>query len=162
VCSSDLCALVKPGIDYLELHVAAHREVADLLAKLGVLKVGGMDAVSRGLTRPFLPHGVGHFLGIQVHDVGGRQAEPIGGIKPPPAEFPYLRTTRRVEERQVFTIEPGVYFIPMLLRDYRTGPRASEIDWKLVDRLTPCGGVRIEDDVCVTKSGHDNLTRPWI
>ncbi|MCC6406739.1 MAG: Xaa-Pro dipeptidase, partial [Planctomycetes bacterium] len=157
-----LCDLAKPGLPYLDIHVAAHREIADLLQKLGVLKVGGMDAVERGLTRPFFPHGVGHFLGIQVHDVGGRQAEPTGGTKAPPAEYPYLRTTRTVEEHQVFTIEPGVYFIPMLLREHRSGPNAALFDWKSIDRLTPFGGVRIEDNVVVTRDGHRNLTRPHI
>lgn len=157
-----LCALVRPGMPYLDIHVAAHREIADLLAQLGILKLGGPDAVERGLTRPFFPHGVGHFLGIQVHDVGGRQAEPTGGTKPPPSQYPYLRTTRQVEERQVFTIEPGVYFIPMLLREHRSGPNAAHFDWKLVDRLTPFGGVRIEDNVCVTRTGHTNLTRPHV
>ncbi|MCK6447122.1 MAG: Xaa-Pro dipeptidase [Planctomycetes bacterium] len=157
-----LCAMVKPGIPYLDIHVAAHREIANLLAQLGVFKVSGAEAFERGLTRPFFPHGVGHFLGIQVHDVGGRQAEPSGGTKAPPAAYPYLRTTRQVEDRQVFTIEPGVYFIPMLLREHRTGANAAAFDWALIDRLTPCGGVRIEDNVHVTPSGHQNLTRPHV
>lgn len=157
-----LCALAKPGIPYLDLHVAAHREIADLLKTLGVTKLGGMEAVERGVTRPFFPHGVGHFLGIQVHDVGGRQTEPVGGTKAPPTQYPYLRTTRKVEERQVFTIEPGVYFVPMLLREPRSGPDRELFDWKTIDRLTPFGGVRIEDNVAVTKNGVQNLTRPHI
>ena len=60
------------------------------------------------------------------------------------------------------TVEPGVYFIPMLLRDLRSGPAASLVDWALVDRLVPCGGIRIEDDVLATPDGHRNLTRPHV
>ncbi|MBK8179813.1 MAG: Xaa-Pro dipeptidase [Planctomycetes bacterium] len=157
-----LCARVKPGIDYLELHVAAHDEIANLLHELGVLRLGGREAVELGLTRPFFPHGLGHFLGIQVHDVGGRQKAPEGGLVPPPAAYPFLRTTRRVEERQVFTIEPGVYFIEMLLRAHRQGASAQHFDWALIDRLTPFGGVRVEDDVLVIADGHRNLTRPHV
>jgi Xaa-Pro dipeptidase len=115
--------------------------------------------VAAGLTRPFYPHGLGHFLGIQVHDVSGRQAAPEGGIKPPPAEHPYLRTTRTIETGQVFTIEPGIYFIPMLLRDLKASAHANDVDWTLVDALTPMGGIRIEDNLLVTPSGHRNLTR---
>lgn len=157
-----LCNRVRPGIDYLELHVAAHDEIADLLHSLGVLKKGGREAVELGLTRPFFPHGLGHFLGIQVHDVGGRQKAPEGGSVPPPAAYPFLRTTRRVEEHQVFTIEPGVYFIEMLLRAHRQGPLAQHFSWPMIDRLSAFGGVRVEDDLLVTADGHRNLTRPHI
>ncbi len=155
----ELCAMVKPGLPYLELHKAAHQKIGDLLHDKGVLKVGGAEAIARGVTSPFFPHGLGHFLGIQVHDVGGRQKSPEGGTVPPPRDFPFLRTTRRIEEGQVFTIEPGLYFIEMLLRPHRTGPTRDLFDWQLVDRLAPHGGIRIEDNVLVTRDGHRNLTR---
>jgi len=158
----ELCALVRPGIPYGDIHHAAHVKVADLLHGLGILKVRGKEAVELGLSRPFFPHGVGHFLGIQVHDVSGRQKAPDGGAVPPPALHPYLRTTRTIEEDQVFTIEPGIYFIEMLLREHRKGKTAEQIDWRLVDRLAPCGGARIEDNVVVTKTGCRNLTRPYV
>ncbi len=155
----ELCAEVKPGMPYLDLHASAHAKIGDLLHRVGVLKVSGPEAIQRGVTSPFFPHGLGHFLGIQVHDVGGRQKSPEGGTVPPPREFPFLRTTRKVEVGQVFTIEPGLYFIEMLLRPHRTGVTKDLFDWSLVDRLTPHGGIRIEDNVLVTKGGHRNLTR---
>jgi Xaa-Pro dipeptidase len=157
-----LCASVKPGRPYGDVHHDAHVRVGDLLKSLGVIAKGGEEAVGIGLTSPFFPHGVGHFLGIQVHDVAGRQKAPEGGTRPPPKGHPYLRTTRTIEEDQVFTIEPGIYFIEMLLSPLRKGGLAKLVDWKLVDRLGPCGGARIEDNVVVTKDGHRNLTRPHV
>ncbi|RMH01126.1 MAG: Xaa-Pro dipeptidase [Planctomycetota bacterium] len=156
----ELCAMVAPGLPYPELQFAAHRKLADLLFGLGVIRLGGEAAAEAGLTAPFMPHGVGHFLGIQTHDVSGRQAAPEGGEVPPPAAHPFLRTTRTIEEGQVFTIEPGCYFIEMLLRPYREGEQKDQFDWSLIERLAPWGGVRIEDDLLATAYGSRNLTRP--
>jgi Xaa-Pro dipeptidase len=164
----ELCAKVRPGLSYVDLHHAAHVAIADLLHASGILKTGGARAVEMGLTLPFFPHGLGHMLGIQVHDVSGRQKAPTGGNVPPPPQYPYLRTTRTIEKDQVFTIEPGIYFIEMLLRAHRPGAPAGsaahpdQFDWKKIDRLIPCGGIRIEDDVVVTSDGHRNLTRPHV
>ena len=158
----ELCELVRPRTAYPDLHHEAHIKIADLLNDLGLIDLRGEDAVSRGLTQPFFPHGLGHFLGIQVHDVAGHQKERSGGTQPPPAHSPHLRTTRRVEEGQVFTIEPGVYFIEMLLRPHRAGETAKHFAWDAIDALAPFGGVRVEDDVAVTATGHRNLTRPHV
>jgi Xaa-Pro dipeptidase len=149
----------RPGRPYLDMHLLAHRLIGGLLADTRVLKVSGDVAFAKGLTRPFLPHGLGHFLGIQVHDVAGRQGDRTGTHVPPPAEHPYLRTTRTIEERQVFTIEPGLYFIPMLLAPYREGTDRAAFDWPLVDRLVASGGIRIEDNLYVGKDRNRNLTR---
>jgi Xaa-Pro dipeptidase len=156
----ELAASPRPGMKYLDLHVRAHVLIGDLLHRAGILKVAGEAAVAKGLTRPFFPHGLGHFLGIQVHDVAGRQADREGTLAPPPAEYPALRTTRTIEEGMLFTIEPGLYFIPMLLETHREGANRADVDWAIVDRLTPFGGIRIEDDVWVGEDGVRNLTRP--
>jgi Xaa-Pro dipeptidase len=155
----ELARAATPGRPYLEVHVLAHRGVARIASELGLLRVPAEEAFDRGLTHPFLPHGVGHHLGIQVHDVAGRQKDASGGSVPPPPEYPFLRNTRTIEPGQVFTIEPGLYFIPMLLRPFRSGPSAAAFDWQLVDELTPFGGVRVEDNILVTASGPRNLTR---
>jgi Xaa-Pro dipeptidase len=156
---ASLCVKGRPGTSYVDLHLETHRGVGALLSRAGIFRIPGTEAFEKGLTRPFLPHGLGHFLGIQVHDVAGRQIDREGTIAPPPDGHPALRTTRVIEERMVFTIEPGLYFIPMLLDPYRSGPDRNAFDWALVDRLIPSGGIRIEDNVLVEKGGNRNLTR---
>jgi Xaa-Pro dipeptidase len=157
-----LCDAVKPGVPYPDLHVRAHRAIGALLRDLDVLRIGADEAVAKNLTGVFFPHGLGHFLGIQVHDVSGRQKAPEGGVAPPPGRYPFLRTTRTIEADHVFTIEPGVYFIDMLLRPHREGPERAAFNWSTIDRMRPFGGVRIEDNVVVTAGGHLNLTRPHV
>jgi Xaa-Pro dipeptidase len=157
-----LCGQVRPGVPFLDLHLEAHRETAKLLTESGIVQADPEEAMSKGWTRPFLPHGLGHHLGLQVHDVGGHQKGPEGGRALPPPEHPYLRNTRTIEPRQVFTMEPGLYFIEMLLRPFREGKASGRFDWNLIDELSPCGGIRIEDNVVVTESGHRNLTRAYL
>jgi Xaa-Pro dipeptidase len=153
--------MVVPGRPYPESPLEAHRRVAQLLVEVGVLKGSAEEAVARRVTRAFFPHGVGHLLGIQVHDVGGRQASPEGGEVAPP-DGHVLRNTRTIEPGHVVTIEPGIYFIHLLLEPLRQGEAAHLVDWSLVDLLSPYGGLRIEDDVLATEAGARDLTRPKI
>ncbi|MCY3731473.1 MAG: M24 family metallopeptidase, partial [Rhodospirillaceae bacterium] len=103
--------------------------------------------------------GLGHILGLQVHDAGGRLSAPDGGVAAPPPEHPFLRLTRTLQPGFVVTVEPGLYFIPPLLEPLRNGPLARAVHWRNVDALTPYGGIRIEDDVLVTDAGSRNLSR---
>ncbi|HJU83511.1 MAG TPA: Xaa-Pro dipeptidase [Holophagaceae bacterium] len=155
----DLCAAVRPGLHYGDFHESAHHRIAGLLREHGILKVDSGEAVAKGYSKPFFPHGLGHHLGLQVHDVAGKQLGPDGTPAPQPPEHPFLRTTRMIEAGQVFTVEPGLYFIPMLLRPFRANGGSQAFDWKLIDALTPFGGIRIEDNVFVTAEGCRNLTR---
>lgn len=157
-----LCRAVKPGMPYGDLHHQGHLLIAGLLKDQGLLKVDPEEAVDKGLSRPFFPHGLGHHLGIQVHDVAGKQGLPDGTLAPPPVQHPTLRTTRTIDAGQVFTVEPGLYFIPMLLRPFRENEHKAKFNWTLIDELTPCGGIRIEDNLLVTPTGHRNLTRPHL
>jgi Xaa-Pro dipeptidase len=150
---------IRPGADYVTLHESAHRAIADILVDQGLLRCTAEQAFETGLTRTFLPHGLGHLIGLQTHDVGGLQAAPDGTPRPPPAAYPALRLTRPVEVDQVFTIEPGLYFIPQLLTEAADSGQRRLIDWDLVQRLAPFGGIRIEDNVVVTGTGVRNLTR---
>ncbi|SDJ66333.1 Xaa-Pro dipeptidase [Microbulbifer yueqingensis] len=155
----ELVAGLKPGVPYPDLHRECHLKVGELLQQFGVIKAAPENAVESGLTGTFMPHGLGHFLGLQVHDVGGHQSAPAGGTTPPPEQFPFLRTTRTVEENQVFTIEPGLYFIDSLLADLKDGQLAGEVHWDKVEQLRPFGGVRIEDNVIVHSDRVENMTR---
>jgi Xaa-Pro dipeptidase len=157
-----LCDLVKPGLSYGDLHHQGHLLIAGLLQEADILRATPEEAVEKGLSRAFFPHGLGHHLGIQVHDVAGRQGAPDGTLAPPPPQHPTLRTTRTIEADQVFTVEPGLYFIPMLLRPFRENGHQARFNWTLIDELTPCGGIRIEDNLLVTTAGHRNLTRPHL
>ncbi|MBL4845896.1 MAG: Xaa-Pro dipeptidase [Planctomycetes bacterium] len=153
---------VRPGLSYVALHEAAFRGVTELLCVLGVLQVSPDEAFERRYAFPFFPHGLGHHLGIQVHDVGGKQLGPDQGASAPPKDFPWLRTVRPLAEDHVVTIEPGLYFIPLLLNGFREGPEAAAFNWSLIDSLVPSGGIRIEDDVLVTATGRENLSRPYL
>ena len=158
----ELCEAVKPAIPYGELHHLAHVKIAGLLKEHDILRAEPDEAVDLGLSQPFFPHGLGHHLGLQVHDVGGHLADAGGTKAPPPEGHPYLRNTRTTEPGHVFTIEPGLYFIEMLLREHRDGEHQERFNWSLIDELAPLGGIRIEDNVIVTRNGHRNLTRPYL
>ena len=154
-----LCDAVKPGVNYPDIHRKAHHGVATILSEFGLVKLGADAIVDRGISSTFLPHGVGHFLGLQVHDVAGFMADSSGRLIPKPEGHPHLRLTRVIEPRMIFTIEPGLYFIESLLADLKKGPHAKDVDWPKVDAFRKFGGIRIEDDIVVTESGHTNLTR---
>ncbi len=157
-----LCAEVRAGVAFGDLHRLAHQQIGQLLKDAGVIRLDGVSAAERGLTNYFYPHGLGHLLGVQVHDVGGQQADPDGTLAPPPADYPKLRLTRRLEADTVVTVEPGIYFIDMLLEDLQSSELATEVHWPTVERLKPWGGIRIEDNVRAEPDGHENLTRAWL
>ena len=155
-----LCARVRAGVDWRDIHLAAHEETGALLREADLVRCPGEEAVATGLTRVFLPHGIGHLLGIEVHDVGGFLKTPAQGEIPRPEGHPYLRLTRVLEPGFVVTMEPGIYFIPQLLEAARANDaQASRINWPRVASLSKFGGIRIEDDLAVTPSGCENLTR---
>lgn len=155
----DLCQQVRPGVSFPELQLAAHRAIATALRDWDLVRMAPEDMVDARITDHFFPHGLGHLLGLQVHDVGGGMVGPRGGELPRPARFPRLRLTRRLEPGQVVTIEPGIYFIDSLLARLRGSRHRRSVNWRRLKALAPCGGIRIEDDVLVTARGHDNLTR---
>jgi Xaa-Pro dipeptidase len=150
---------VKPGVNYPDIHLSAHRAVAEILRHFDFVHLDDEAIFDRGITSTFLPHGVGHYIGLQVHDVGGFMADRTGKTIPKPEGHPYLRLTRVVEAGHVFTIEPGFYFIESLLADLAKSDNSQYINWPKVDAFRKFGGIRIEDDIVVTETGHENLTR---
>jgi len=155
----ELCGAVVAGMDYRDLHLRAHRDIAAILEAFGIINIAADDAVASGLSSVFYPHGLGHFLGLQTHDVAGLIADAEGTPIPRPEGHPFLRLTRTLEAGNVLTIEPGLYFIEPLLNRWReTGDRAA-INWEKVESLAPYGGIRIEDNMVITDDAPHNLTR---
>lgn len=151
----ELVNAVAPGVSFVALHEKMHRLLADILVTHNLFNGSAEQAVAEGVTRAFCPHGLGHSLGLQVHDVAGLR-HPDGTPAPAPEFHPALRLTRTLRPGMVVTIEPGLYFIAMLLAPLRDS--TLPLNWELIDQLAPCGGIRIEDNVVVTESGADNLT----
>ncbi|MEN1417069.1 M24 family metallopeptidase, partial [Pseudomonas aeruginosa] len=105
--------------------------------------------VENDLTGPFMPHGIGHPLGLQVHDVAGFMQDDSGTHLAAPAKYPYLRCTRILQPGMVLTIEPGIYFIESLLAPWREGQFSKHFNWQKIEALKPFGGIRIEDNVVI-------------
>jgi|TARA_B110000881_G_scaffold219154_1_gene240286 Xaa-Pro dipeptidase len=152
---------VKPGKTYQSLHASTLTRIASVLVDHKICTGEAADLIELNIPQLFMPHGVGHLLGIQVHDVGGHQSDINGTILPPPENSPALRNTRAMEVDMVFTVEPGLYFIPLILEAERSSDRGKLINWNAVDELYPCGGIRIEDNIRVTPDGAENLTRQF-
>lgn len=155
-----LIGTIKAGVRYTEYHEQMHFRIASLLIKHQL--VNGISAeamVKEDLTGPFMPHGIGHPLGLQVHDVGGFMQDDRGTHLPAPQQYPYLRCTRMIEPGMVLTIEPGIYFIESLLAPWRAGKFSKHFDWEKIDALKPYGGIRIEDNLVVHAHSVENMTR---
>lgn len=150
-------ALAKPGITYRDVHMASCRIMVEELRDLGLMKGDPSEAVEAGAHALFFPHGIGHMMGLDVHDmedlgdiVGyGKKEQRSGqfGLK-------YLRLSRPLESGFVLTVEPGIYFIPALIERWQN-ERLHEafIDYGRVRDFTSFGGIRIEDNILVTASG---------
>jgi Xaa-Pro dipeptidase len=154
-----LCGKVRAGLDYRQLHLEAHLRLGGVLKALGIVDMEADAMLQQGVTSTFFPHGLGHPIGLQVHDVAG-YSDIDGKLIPRPAGHPYLRMTRTLEPGMVVTIEPGIYFIPTLLKKLRADAKAAKaVDWDKVEHLSKFGGVRIEDEVHCTEGAPENLSR---
>jgi Xaa-Pro dipeptidase len=154
-----LCAGVRAGVDWRDVQLRAHELTAEVLRDADLVRCSVSEAVEGAVTRVFLPHGIGHLLGLEVHDVGGLMRSAQGGEIERPEGHPYLRLTRVLEAGFVVTMEPGIYFIPQLLQAARSDERGRHINWPRVEALARFGGIRIEDDLAITTTGCENLTR---
>jgi Xaa-Pro dipeptidase len=154
-----LCAGLRAGVDWRDVHLRAHALTGKLLREADITNCDADEAVASGVTSVFLPHGLGHLLGIEVHDAGGFMESPTGGDIPRPEGHPFLRLTRVLQKGFVVTVEPGIYFIDQLLDAARADARGSKINWSRVASLRKFGGIRIEDNVAITETGSENLTR---
>jgi Xaa-Pro dipeptidase len=147
------------GQSYPALHLEAHRALAQVLFEQDIVRMSADSMVESGVSSTFFPHGLGHYLGLQVHDVAGFLKDDSGATIPKPEGHPYLRLTRTLELNNVLTIEPGIYFIDSLLNQLRNSPHKSSINWNAIEHLKHFGGIRIEDNIRITEDKPENLTR---
>ncbi|XP_026730893.1 xaa-Pro dipeptidase isoform X2 [Trichoplusia ni] len=146
----------KPGVLWPDMHLLANRTMLEHLKKGGLLKGDVEEMINHGIHGVLQPHGLGHLLGLDVHDVGGYLAHCPAR---PPGPLRRLRTARALQPGMTLTVEPGCYFVDRLLSEAKNDPEQSQFfNWDMVDRFRNFGGVRIEDDVLITETGVENLT----
>ncbi|CAN3475181.1 hypothetical protein DICA0_C03752 [Diutina catenulata] len=148
-------AEMKPGQSWDKLHLMAHKVLIEEFLKLGIFKGSADDIYNAKVSGHFFPHGLGHLLGLDTHDVGG---EP--NYEDPDSLLKYLRLRRPLAKGMVVTNEPGIYFSPFLLE----APLKDEavlkfINKDVLDKYWYIGGVRIEDDILITETGYENMTK---
>ncbi|OAX80407.1 hypothetical protein ACJ72_05258 [Emergomyces africanus] len=156
---------VKEGVRYLDLHMLAHDVLIRGFADLGIFKNGTLEEIRKsGASTLFLPHGLGHYIGLEVHDVSPLpimaqedQYDSDNALISPMNLSPCTTSSPTLKSGMVVTIEPGIYFSQIAL-DNAKPEQLKYVDMDLVKTYMPVGGVRIEDDILVTKTGYENLT----
>ncbi len=156
---------IKPGIPYRDIHLQSAAIIAGGLKELGLMKGDVQEAVHHGAHALFFPHGLGHMLGMDVHDMEDLGEEYVGyddEIKRSQQfGLSFLRLGRRLQKDYVITVEPGIYFIPALIEKWESEKKFTEfINYNKLEHYKNFGGIRIEDDVLVTDSGSKILGRP--
>ena len=151
----DALAMIKPGVLWDTIHETVHKILIQGFLDLGIFHNGTVDEILANRTScAFLPHGLGHHMGMDTHDTGGHP-----NYSDPDPMYKYLRVRIPLKERAVITVEPGVYFCEFIIKPYLDDPKHNKyINREVLDRYWTVGGVRIEDDVLVTKDGYENLT----
>lgn len=158
-CHDYTLELAKPGVKYADVHFAICRLMFDRLKELGLAKGNTEDAVRAGAHAMFLPHGLGHMMGMDVHDMENLDQINVGfdeETRPNLEQFGTncLRMGRRLEEGFVVTDEPGIYFIPALIDEWKAKKHCAEfLNFDKLETYKDFGGIRIEDDVLITKDG---------
>ncbi len=156
---------IRPGIPYRDIHLQAAAIIAGGLKELGIMRGDIQDAVHNGAHALFFPHGLGHMLGLDVHDMEDLGEDNVGYdeeiVRSGQFGLAFLRLGRRLEKNFVLTVEPGIYFIPALIDKWKSEKLFT--DFINYDKLESCmdfGGIRIEDDVMVTATGSRVLGTP--
>lgn len=157
-CHDYVLEVAKPGVKYKDVHLAVCRLMTDRLKELGLMKGDTDEAVNAGAHAMFLPHGLGHMMGMDVHDMEGLGQVYVGFDEEtrPSTQFGTnaLRMGRRLEEGFVVTDEPGIYFIPALIDDWKAqGLHKDFINYDKLETYKDFGGIRIEDDLLITADG---------
>lgn len=155
----NIASLAISGTSFIDLHNKTLTHIAQLLKDHAICSLGVEEQLNKGIPQVFFPHGLGHLLGLQVHDVGGFLQNQDGDLKMPDEIAPFLRLTRSLEENMVITIEPGLYFIPMLIHKMLAEQPKHGCDLSKINAFMPYGGIRIEDNIVVKNKQVENITR---
>ncbi|RDW65348.1 hypothetical protein BP5796_10040 [Coleophoma crateriformis] len=146
--------MLKQDVLWDDVHLQAHKIAIDGLLKLGILKGETEDILKSRTSVAFFPHGLGHYLGMDTHDTGGHP-----NYEDTDTMFRYLRVRGKLPTGSIITVEPGIYFCRFIIDPYLRDPvHAAYINKDVLDRYWDVGGVRIEDNVLITKDGFENLT----
>lgn len=153
---------IKPGVYYKELHLHAAKVIATGLTEIGLMKGNVDEAVAAGAHALFFPHGLGHMMGLDVHDLEGLGENNIGYDasvqRSDQFGLAFLRLAKKLETGNVITDEPGIYFIPALIDIWRKENKFNQfINYELVEKYKDFGGIRIEDDILVTENAYKVL-----
>ena len=158
-CHDYVLEVAKPGVKYADVHFAVCRLMTERLKELGLMKGDVDEAVAAGAHAMFLPHGLGHMMGMDVHDMEGLGQIYVGfdeETRPNLEQFGTncLRMGRRLQEGFVVTDEPGIYFIPALIDDWKASGHCKDfLNFDLLETYKDFGGIRIEDDLLITSDG---------
>lgn len=157
-CHDHVLEVAKPGVKWWDVHFAVCRIITERLQQLGLMKGDVEESLKAGAHAMFLPHGLGHSMGMDVHDMEGLGQVYVGFDKEvrPSTQFGTnaLRFGRRLQKGFVVTDEPGIYFIPALIDDWKkNGTNAQFLNFDKIDEYRDFGGIRIEDDVLITDEG---------
>ena len=158
-CHDYVLEVAKPGVKYMDVHFAVCRLMTERLKELGLMKGDVDEAVAAGAHAMFLPHGLGHMMGMDVHDMEALDQINVGfdeETRPRLDQFGTncLRMGRRLEKGFVVTDEPGIYFIPALIDDWKASGHCAEfLNFDKIETYKDFGGIRIEDDVLITEDG---------
>ncbi|TFG75643.1 MAG: Xaa-Pro dipeptidase, partial [Chrysiogenales bacterium] len=158
-------AMIRPGISYRSIHLKACEILVERLKQMNLMKGGARDAVAAGAHALFFPHGLGHMMGLDVHDMEDLGETYVGYDETTKRSqqfgLAYLRLAKKLEPGHVLTVEPGIYFIPALIDQWRAEKKsAAFINYAEVDKYRKFGGIRIEDNILVTSKGHRVLGPP--
>jgi Xaa-Pro aminopeptidase len=155
----------KPGVEYREVHFIAAKAIVEGLTKAGIMKGDADAAVKAGAHTMFFPHGLGHMMGLDVHDMEGLGENNVGydenTVRATEFGTAYLRLGKELKTGFVITVEPGCYFIPALIDQWKAENKCAEfINFDVVETFKDFGGIRIEDDILITEDGYRVLGKP--
>ena len=146
-------------MNYEDLQEQMHLDVSQTLSDFNFMNISADEIYEKGYSKLFSPAGIGHYIGLQVHDIGNTLLDEDGKLIGKSDAHPFLRLRKDIEVGNVFTIEPGIYVIDQLLKPHYG---KKEFNWDTIDQFRSYGGARVEDSVYVKENEIENLTRPYL